>query len=258
MDWGIYVTASLVGLVLGSFLNVVIHRGPVRWGLIDPSERPGGLARPRSHCPACKTPIPVAHLIPLIGFALAKGRCHACGDRISWRYPIVELLGALAVAGAVVVFGPTVEAGLAAIYLLTLIALAGIDFETGFLPDALTITLIVGGLAVNTVDIFAPAPDAVIGALAGYVIFVAVELAYRQIRGRDGLGRGDAKLLSAIGAWLGWTYLPMVVLIGSLATLAIVGIKSVSQKVSYKDVAIPFGPGLASAGFLLLLVPVGF
>lgn len=241
------------GLILGSFLNVVIYRGPSMWRLVDGETR-GDLARPRSYCPACKAPIPFFRLVPLVSYFLQQGKCAACGAPIPMRYPIVETLGGMVALASFLVFGAT-AGGLAAAFLgFALIALAFIDLDTGFLPDAITYPLIAGGLAANGFGLFASIGEAVIGAGAGYLAFRAIGFGYQRLRGREGLGQGDAKLMAAIGAWGGWTILPFVVFAGALATLGVVAASKLTGKTTSMDQPIPFGPGLCAAGFLVILV----
>ena len=251
MTWGIFATVILVGLFVGSFINVVIYRGPAEWGLVDDSR--GTLAKPRSYCPKCHKPIDILGLMPLIGFAMRRGKCKDCQQSISIRYPIVETLGAGVIAVCLWRFGLGVEFLLASIFGWTLLALAFVDGETGYLPDALTLPLIVSGIAFNTVDLFAPWPAAIFGALAGYGAFWLVSAGFQKLRGYEGLGMGDAKLLSAIGAWVGWHLLPATVFFAAAVTLLVVFARSMPQGgVSGKQAA-PFGPGLAAAGFAALI-----
>lgn len=235
-------------------MNVVVHRGPVRWGLIDESDR-GGFAEPRSYCPDCGTTIPIRDLVPLVSFVLLKGRCAACGTAISWRYPAVEALGGVVVAAAFGRYGASTEAALIAIYGWSLLALAFIDLETGYLPDALTFPLIVGGVAVNAVDLFAAWPDAIIGAVVGYGAFWSIGQLFKMLRQREGLGLGDAKLLAAIGAWAGWQALPAVVFVGAVSSLIAVGVARARGAALSGEAHIAFGPGLAFAGFGVLIAP---
>jgi leader peptidase (prepilin peptidase)/N-methyltransferase len=237
----------LAGLTTGSFLNVVIHRGPAMWGLVDAPAR-GDLVAPRSYCPACKTQLSIANLIPLVSYLAQRGKCARCGARISRRYPIVEALGGASALLAVWAFGWTPAALAAALFAFALIALAFIDLETGYLPDAIALPLVGAGLAANAAGLFAPFRDALIGAGAGYAAFWLVGAVYGRLRQREGLGRGDAKLLAAIGAWTGWSYLPLVVLFAAVGTLVAISVKRGVKA----DDAIPFGPGLCGAGFLAL------
>lgn len=251
-NWLNYASAIMAGLLAGSFLNVVIHRGPALWGLLDDSR--GDLAAPRSYCPSCRVPIGLADLVPLFGFVRLGGKCRACGAAISWRYPAVELAGAAAAAAALATFGLSWSALFAAVFLMALIALAAIDAETGFLPDAITAPLAWAGLLVNLQGRFAPLDAAVIGAAVGYGAFRLVAEAYRLIRRREGLGGGDAKLLAAFGAWGGWTVLAPSVLIGALAALAYVLAARLFGRRIDAETPVPFGPGLCVGGAVSVLI----
>lgn len=241
--------ATVLGLLIGSFLNVVIHRGPAIWKLVDDDRRRGDLVAPRSYCPACGAQIKTLHLIPLLGFALTGGKCTACNAPISWRYPIVELLGAAAALGAYWLFGASLAAAAAAILFWSLIALAVIDFETGFLPDAITLPLALIGLAVNAwAGLFATWQAALIGAVAGYAVFWLIAEIFYRLRGVEGLGLGDAKLLGALGAWMGWQTLPAIVFIGSIIGLVLALTMRASGRKISAQTALPFGPALAISG----------
>lgn len=245
-------TAALfAGLAIGSFLNVVIHRGPTMWSLVDGEPR-GDLVSPRSYCPACRTPIPSWRLVPVVSFLVQRGRCAACGAPISPRYPAVELLGGLVPVAALAAFGPTSSALAASAFGFALIALAFIDLETGYLPDAITLPLVACGLVANGFGLFVAPADAAIGAAAGYLALRAVAFAFEGLRGKEGLGRGDAKLLAAIGAWAGWQVLPFVVFAAAAATLAGFGVARLAGRKAGLEEAIPFGPGLCAAGFAIL------
>ena len=246
--------AAFFGLIIGSFLNVVIHRGPAMWRLVDDDSRRGNLAIPRSYCTACHTPIARAHLVPLVSYLALGGKCASCGARIPVRYPIVELLGGAAALTAYLLFGVTVSALFAAIFVWFLIALAVIDLDTGFLPDALTLPLIVLGIIVSAAGFFVPLNDALIGAVIGYLSFWLIGTAFKKIRSIEGLGQGDAKLLAAIGAWLGWQAIAPTVLAAALIGLAGV----LTMRVAGKDITgatpIAFGPALAVSGVLILML----
>lgn len=233
----------LAGLTVGSFLNVVIHRGPSMWGLLDEAPR-GDLVRPGSYCPSCRMPLRFCNLIPLASFLWQRGRCAACGAPISRRYPLVELLGGAGAVLSVIVFGWTLAAAFAAIAAFALITLAFIDLETGYLPDALTLPLAALGLGVNAFGAFVPIVDALIGAAAGFLVFWAIGAVYRSMRKREGLGLGDAKLLAAIGAWTGWALLPIVIFVAAALTLAVAALRGRASA----EEALPFGPGLCAAG----------
>jgi leader peptidase (prepilin peptidase)/N-methyltransferase len=255
--------AAVIGLCVGSFLNVVIHRLPkmMERGWADqcaelagraPEPRPRyDLVAPRSACPACGHAIGALDNVPVLSWLALRGRCRACRAPISPRYPIVELAaGALALA-AVWQFGPGAK-GLAACALLwALLALAFIDADTQLLPDDITLPLLWGGLAANLFGLFVPLESAVIGAMAGYLALWAVYWLFKLIRGKEGMGYGDFKLLAALGAWLGWPMLPQIVLVSSVLG-AVGGILMIVLKGRDKAVPLPYGPWLAGAGAVAL------
>lgn len=253
IEWIFFATTTLAGLLIGSFLNVVIHRGPAMWGLVErKNHRTGDLIAPRSYCPICGTPIARRHLAPLISYFMLQGRCAACSAPIPIRYPLVEVLGAAAALAASLAFGFTISAILAAAFLFCLIALAAIDLESGYLPDAITLPLLGLGLLANFGGEFVPFADAVIGAAAGYIAFSLIRLIYAAVRGREGLGQGDAKLLAAMGAWVGWQALPAAIFLASAASLAIIlAIRLAGRKID-ATTALPFGPGLCLGGAIAL------
>jgi leader peptidase (prepilin peptidase)/N-methyltransferase len=250
----VFATLVLAGVAIGSFLNVVIHRGPSLWGLVDDATPRGGLTGPRSYCTTCRAPVAPRHLTPLVSYIALKGKCAACGAAISARYPIVELLGGLVVIIAVTSFGLTGAALAAALFGFALVALAAIDLETGFLPDAITLPLVGAGVAANLFSAFVAPVDAAIGALAGFGSLWAIGAVYEKLRGREGLGLGDAKLFAAIGAWTGWTMLPVILFTAAISTLAAIGARTLLGRKSALDEAVPFGPGLCVAGFAGLLL----
>jgi len=261
------VLAFIFGLIIGSFLNVVIYRLPKMLeadfhqeceenypppGYV-PVERPRfNLATPRSACPSCNTPIAGYDNIPLASWLLLKGRCRHCKSPISARYPLVELGTGLLSAVVAAHFGPSMAAGAALLFLWVLIALFWIDADTYFLPDSLTLGLLWLGLLCNISDMFVPLTDAVIGAMAGYLALWSVYWAFKLITGRDGMGYGDFKLLAALGAWLGWKMLPAIILLSSLAG-AVIGIALVLLAKRGWGKPLPFGPYLAIAGLLAML-----
>lgn len=246
----------LAGLLLGSFLNVVIHRGPALWGLVGDDRRARGtLSAPRSRCPTCAAPIRAADLVPVVSYLVLRGRCRSCGARIALRYPLVEIAGAAACLAALAVFGLSLEAALAAAFLLSLIALAAIDQETGYLPEALTLPAIALGLGANAFGLFATPLAAVIGAAAGYAAFFAIALGYRKVRGREGLGLGDAALFAAIGAWSGWGALAPTAFLAALTGLAgALASALLAGRRLTATTALPFGPALAAAGAAMFLL----
>lgn len=256
--------AILVGLVVGSFLNVVIHRVPrmmeADWraqcaeldGKAPAESGPYNLFVPASHCPACKTPLRIRDNVPLISYLHLRGRCAACGAPISPRYPIVEGLTAALSAWTAWHFGVGSQGLLALFFVWALIALTFIDADTTLLPDSVTLPLLWLGLLANTIDTFAPLRDAVIGAVAGYLILWSIYWLFKLLTGKEGMGHGDFKLLAALGAWFGWKMLLPIVLLSSVVG-AMVGIVLMILARRGRDIPIPFGPYLAAAGFIALL-----
>lgn len=248
-------------LLVGSFLNVVIHRIPMMMQqdwlkqaneiLDQPSQAdtPISLSRPRSHCPHCHAPIHAWQNIPVISYLFLRGRCAHCDDRISPRYPLIELLTAIlsTVVAAELGFGWPLLAGLLFTYFL--VALTFIDVDHQLLPDSLTLLLLWLGLFVNLFGTFTDLQSAVIGAIAGYLVLWLVYQSFRLLTGKEGMGFGDFKLLAALGAWLGWQLLPIIVLLSSLVG-AVVGIALIVCKRHQRSQPIPFGPYLAAAGWL--------
>jgi leader peptidase (prepilin peptidase)/N-methyltransferase len=257
------IVAAAVGLCVGSFLNVVIHRLPKimeRGWHAQAAELRGetvaeapryNLAVPRSACPACNHQITLLENIPVVSWLALRGKCSACGVAISARYPIVELLGGALAVAAIVKFGPTWQGVAACAFLWTLLALTGIDFDTQFLPDNLTLPLLWGGLIANLYGLFVPLQEAVVGAIAGYLVLWTIFWLFKLIRGKEGMGYGDFKLLAALGAWLGWKMLPLIVL-GSSVVGAFIGIALVAFKGRDHNVPLAFGPYLAIAGAVAL------
>ena len=243
------VFCTVIGLVIGSFLNVIIYRGPAWWGLIDDTDR-GTLLGPRSHCPGCGHLIRSWDNIPLFSYVALGGKCRDCGFRIPLHYPLVETLGSVAALLSFLLYGPTTTALAFAVLSWTLIALAMIDLQTGYLPDALTFPLIFLGLAVNSSGMFVPLNHALIGAIAGGGAFWLVSTTYLALRKRDGLGLGDAKLLAALGAWFGWLSLPLIVLIASMSAIAGVLIVGLFRRNLSPEQIVRFGPALAVAGII--------
>ncbi len=255
--------AAVLGLAIGSFLNVVIHRVPkmmerqwraecAEWqGEAPPSETKFNLVTPRSHCPACNRPIRALENVPLVSYAVLRGKCAGCGKPISWRYPAVEALTAALSAFVAWHFGPTAQAGAALFFTWTMIALAFIDLDTFFLPDDLTLPLLWAGLLVNIGGVFTDLESAVIGAAAGYLVLWMVFWTYKLATGKEGMGYGDFKLLAAVGAWLGWKLLPLVILLSSVVG-AVIGIALIVLARRGRNVPIPFGPYLAVAGWVAM------
>lgn len=254
---------ALLGLFVGSFLNVVIHRLPrmmerdwhaqaaeLRGEEVQPTER-FNLATPRSRCPHCGHLIGALENIPVLSYLVLRGRCGHCGARISLRYPIVEAFTALLSGYAAWHFGFGLAATGALLFIWTMVALAFIDIDTQLLPDDLTLPLLWLGLLFNLGDTFTDLPSAVIGAMAGYLALWSVYWLFKLVTGKEGMGYGDFKLLAAIGAWLGWSLLPLTILLSSLVG-AVVGITLVVLARHGRNVPIPFGPYLAAAGIIAL------
>ncbi len=261
---GLALAAGLLGLCVGSFLNVVIHRLPkmmendwriqcaeLRGEEAIPTEMLS-LAKPRSRCPSCGHRISALENIPLISYLLIlRGKCSGCGTAISARYPIVEALTGLLSAYAAWHFGPTAQAAGALLLLWALIALSGIDLDTQLLPDSITLPLLWLGLAFNLWTTYCDLPSAVIGAMAGYLALWSVFWLFKLVTGKEGMGYGDFKLLAALGAWLGWQMLPAIILLSSIVGAA-VGITLIAAARHGRNIPIPFGPYLAAAGVIAL------
>jgi leader peptidase (prepilin peptidase) / N-methyltransferase len=267
----------VLGLVVGSFLNVVIYRLPVMlerdWraqaaellprvdGAATPDLIPERLtlSTPRSACPACKAPIRAWQNIPVVSWLVLRGRCASCKARISARYPLVELATGLLSAGVAWHFGFGAPAACGLLLTWALIALTGVDIDHQLLPDGITLplmwagllaALIVGPIAGSPIPV--SARDALIGAMSGYVSLWLVFHAFRLITGKEGMGYGDFKLFAALGAWLGWKLLPLVILL-SAATGAVLGILMIVLRGRDRAAPIPFGPYLAAAGWIAMM-----
>ncbi|NDP41150.1 MAG: prepilin peptidase [Aromatoleum sp.] len=255
--------ALAAGLCIGSFLNVVIHRLPQMlergWQVQcaelrgeEPAAAPAyNLVVPRSACPACGHRISALENVPIVSWLALRGRCSACKAPISARYPVVELLGGLFAAYAIWRFGVTPKGVSACVLLWTLLALTFIDFDTQYLPDNLTLPLVWAGLLVNLWGTFTPIAAAVIGAVAGYLSLWTIYWLFKLIRGKEGMGYGDFKLLAALGAWLGWQMLPLIVLLSSVVG-ALIGLALIVFKGRDHTVPLAFGPYLAVAGVIAL------
>ncbi len=254
-----YLFAFLIGALIGSFLNVVIYRGPDVWGLVtNDSTQKLSLAFPRSHCPNCQTPIKAIDLIPIASFFALKGKCRFCEAPISPLYPWVEFITALSAVFTLSAFGLTPPGVVTFLILCFLIPLTVIDHKTGFLPDALTLPLIALTVGANFFELFIDRESALIGAGIGFLIFWLIGEVFYRIRKVDGLGLGDAKLLAALGGWLGSQALPFIVLISALLGLLVIGISQAKGNKVANDTAIPFGPYLClSAIIIFALVQSG-
>ena len=253
----------LLGLLIGSFLNVVIHRLPIimerDWRIQcaelanspAPTFEPLSLLAPRSRCQHCGHQIGAIENIPVLSYLLLKGRCKGCGKGISPRYPLVEALTGLLFGYAAWRYGFTLATAGSLLFIAAMIALTFIDFDTQLLPDDITLPLVWAGLLINLNGTFSTLPNAVIGAVAGYLILWLVYWAFKLATGKEGMGYGDFKLLAAIGAWFGWQMLPLVILASSFVG-AIVGIALIVLARQGRNVPIPFGPYLAAAGVIAL------
>jgi leader peptidase (prepilin peptidase)/N-methyltransferase len=266
LPWLYFSLVLLFSLMIGSFLNVVIHRLPImlerEWqaeyrSYFAPDEEATAAERynlmvPRSACPHCGHAITALENIPLLSWLWLKGRCRDCQTPISVRYPLVELMTAL-LSVAVAMTVPPGWSTLAALLLTwVLVALTFIDLDKMLLPDQLTLPLLWGGLLFNLAGGFVPLADAVIGAMAGYLVLWSLYWAFKMLTGKEGMGYGDFKLLAALGAWLGWQALPIVLLLSSLIG-AIIGIGLIALRKHHQGKPIPFGPYLAIAGWIALL-----
>jgi leader peptidase (prepilin peptidase)/N-methyltransferase len=268
--WFLYTVTGLFGLAVGSFLNVAIYRLPVMmekaWAsdcreflklepAADPDpgqEKPFNLSVPRSRCPQCGHVISALENVPVISYLILRGRCSACGTRISPRYPLVELLTAVLSIVVIWRFGASLQ-GLAALVLTwVLIALSFIDIDKQLLPDNITLPWLWVGLLLSLFGLFSNPTDSIIGALAGYLSLWLVYQAFKLVTGKEGMGYGDFKLLALFGAWMGWQALPLIILLSS-AVGALIGGSLMLIRGHDRNVPIPFGPYLAIAGWIALL-----
>ncbi len=267
----VWIGVVFLGLAIGSFLNVVIYRLPVmmqnEWQrecdayLADQGKSPAkpapaqekfNLAYPNSRCPNCKSAIKPWQNIPVVSYLLLKGACANCKVKISPRYPILEATTALLSALVFWHFGPTPQALLGLVFLWALISLTMIDVDHYLLPDSITLPLLWLGILVNFFGIYTTLEASVIGAMAGYLSLWSVYWAFKLLTGKEGMGFGDFKLLGALGAWMGWQYLPMIILLSSLVG-AVLGIGAILFMGRDKAKPLPFGPYLAVAGFIAFI-----
>jgi len=259
--------AGAFGLAIGSFLNVAIYRLPVmlerKWRdqcqeILSPNKKTldnrkrFDLVSPGSRCPHCGHAITAIENIPVLSFLWLRGKCSACAKTISWRYPLVELLTGVLTAAVAWYFGygTAALAGMALTW--SLIALSFIDFDKQLLPDDITLLLLWTGLVLNVFSVFTSLPSAVIGAVSGYVSLWLVYQVFKLVTGKEGMGYGDFKLFAALGAWLGWQSLPLIILLSSLVG-AVVGITFIVFFGHDRRLPIPFGPFLCVAGWVALL-----
>lgn len=257
--------ALVLGLCVGSFLNVLIHRLPrmmeMEWraecaelaGQPPPASEPFNLWVPRSRCPSCGHGIGVLQNVPLLSYLVLRGRCAKCATPIGLKYPLVEALAGAGAAYAAWHFGPSLAAVGAALFVWCTIALAFIDQETGLLPDDLTLLLLWSGLVLNLAGAYVPLEQAVVGAVAGYLSLWTVYWGYKLVTGKEGMGYGDFKMNAAVGAFVGWKLLPLVILLSALVGLVFGALQMFAARGRW-DAAFRFhfGPYIAIAGIAAL------
>jgi leader peptidase (prepilin peptidase)/N-methyltransferase len=262
------VLVGLLGLVIGSFLNVVVHRLPImmetQWRRecrqfleLEAAESlkpvpPFNLAIPGSHCPECSRPLTLLENIPLVSYVALGGRCAGCKARISFRYPLVEMLSAVLAVMVAWQFGPTLPMLAALLLTWSLLALSMIDLDCQLLPDLITLPMLWLGLLASVLTVFVDSDASILGACLGYGSLWLVYWLFKWLTGKEGMGFGDFKLLAMLGAWLGWASLPMIILLASLVG-AVSGLGLILFLKRDHRVPIPFGPYLAAAGWLALM-----
>ncbi len=264
----------VLGLLIGSFLNVVVYRLPIMLERSWKKEceeflagddhvisddvhakkeaEPFNLSRPGSHCPHCKHKIKPWENIPVLSWLLLGGKCHSCKQTISLRYPVVELLTGILSFVVAWHFGFGITAVAALVLTWCLITLSLIDYDTQLLPDVITIPLLWLGLVLSLWGIFVDPSTSIVGAVSGYLVLWLVFQIFKLVTGKEGMGFGDFKLLAVLGAWLGWQMLPAIILLSSLAG-AVIGISLIVFRQHNKDHPIPYGPYLAIAGWIALV-----
>jgi len=264
--WFFIATVAVIGLMVGSFLNVVIYRLPVmmqrNWReecheyleLPTPKspEEPLSLSFPASRCNQCHTAIKPQHNIPILSYLFLRGKCANCQTSFAIRYPLIELFTGIVSAVVAWHFGYSVETFFALVLSWSLIALSGIDIDHQLLPDSIILPLLWLGLLLSLFDIFTESHSSIIGAISGYLSLWVVFQLFKLATGKEGMGFGDFKLLALFGAWLGWQFLPLIILLSSMVG-AIIGISMVVFGKHDHQKPIPFGPYLAAAGWLALM-----
>lgn len=243
-----YVCISLLGLIIGSFLNVVIYRLPI----MMQQDTSLNLCLPRSHCPTCHNLIKIRHNIPLISFLFLKGRCHYCHTHISYRYPVIELLSALLAAACFWRFGMSYAMLGALIFSWSLLVASSIDIAEYFIPDIITLPLLWLGLVANAFSLYTSPSSAILGAVVSYLLFWSIAKLFLLMRKKEGLGYGDFKLLAMLAAWLGIASIVSIILLASLSGLLMSLLLMYNKKIKVSD-QIPFGPFLAIAGWYTLM-----
>jgi leader peptidase (prepilin peptidase)/N-methyltransferase len=255
----------LLGLMVGSFLNVVIFRFPKilefqwtqqshEWINKEPytEQTPPTLSKPASHCGNCKAVIKPWQNIPVLSYLALRGKCASCKSHISLRYPFVELLSAVLTGYVVHHFGFTLQAAFAMILTWVLITLTFIDFDHQLLPDDIVLPTLWLGLCLSLWSVYTSPQESIVGTIAGYLCFWLVFHIFRILTGKEGMGHGDFKLMALLGAWLGWQFLPQIVLVSTLLG-SIIGISLMVLRRAKSDLAIPFGPYIAIAGWIALI-----
>ena len=270
--YALLIVVLILSLLIGSFLNVVILRYPImlfrswlidskdlaenlpKHSALDDLDSPYTLSKPASHCPRCHSPVKAWQNIPIFSYLLLKGKCSGCAEKgqetkISIRYPLVELTTGLLSIALLIKFPWSIQLAAMLVFTWSLVAMSMIDFDHQILPDTMTLSLMWLGLLLNIDNTFVDLQSAVIGAAAGYLSLWSVYWLFKLATGKDGMGFGDFKLLAALGAWFGWQFLPMIILLSSLVG-AIVGIAGIIIIGRDKNIPIPFGPYLAAAGWI--------
>jgi len=255
-----------IGLLVGSFLNVVIYRLPVMMAIgwkkeckeyleieeTETSNEPFNLMVPLSRCPSCKAPIKPYQNIPVLSYLYLKGQCANCKTHIALRYPLIEAFTGLTSAIVAWHFGYSIATLFALLLSWSLIALSFIDIDHQLLPDSITLPMLWLGLFLSLFSVYTDTDSSIIGAIAGYLSLWTVYQLFKLTTGKEGMGYGDFKLLSLFGAWLGWQYLPLIILLSSLVG-AVIGISMIIFTKKDRNIPIPFGPYLAAAGWLALI-----
>ena len=261
----LYAGVFVLGALIGSFLNVLILRLPplleYDWRCqcrelleLDPeaANRPPGIVVSRSRCPQCGHSIRAWENVPLFSYALLGGKCSACKTRVSARYPVVELLTAMLFVVTMWHFGPTLQGASALFLTASLVVMAGIDIDHQLLPDNLTLPIMWAGILLSLWNVHTDLESSIIGAMAGYLVLWSIYHLFRLLTGKEGMGYGDFKLLAALGAWMGWQMLPLVVLLSSVVGAG-VGLFLMGAGRLKRDKPMPFGPFIAAAGWIALI-----
>ncbi len=261
----IIVLIAILGLVVGSFLNVVIIRYPLmlkrKWHVdckeylnlpLEPFSASFNLAMPASHCPNCRNSLPFWHNIPILSFLALRGRCGFCQEPISWQYPFIEMLTAVATLAVFLEMGLQIKTVAVWIMSWSLIVLAGVDWKTQLLPDDITLPLLWLGLILNITSMFCTLPEAVLGAALGYALLWLAANIFQWIRKKPGMGNGDFKMLAMIGAWVGTTTMLHTLVLAIILSLAVNLSLLLFKKITYQQ-PLPFGPWLAVAGWFMMV-----